>query len=321
MRARRRAIRGHHGVRRAAGDRETNARAAAHRRTGLRHRRTAHDTRRDRTSDRTAIEQATNCSALVTIVDDAHRLDDATLLLLERLAKRASALQLMLVVTARAEERASQPRLAASLARIEGAAAGFAMRLMPLPDAELEPAIFEAVRGIKPLTARDRDALLARAAGSPYFVEELLRAYVDGISPATPSPTLAAAIVERFRGLDPVAQSVLRVAAAIGRSFDIALLARIVAIDEATLFVALRSARDSALILETETGATFVHAIAREAIEGTFDPQEQRATHRELAALRGDAEIVERAGHALPTVSDVRSHAQWPRSRRTRQGG
>ncbi len=200
-----------------------------------------------------AIETTTSRSTLVTVVDDAHRLDDASLLVLERLAKRVVGLRLVLVVTARAEERAAQPRLAASLARIEGATAGFAIRLAALVAADLEPAVLEAVRGVKPLIARERDAILARAAGSPYFVEELLRAYVAGISPETPSPTLEAAIVERFRSLDPVAQSVLRIAAAIGQSFDIALLGRIAAIDETTLFAARRAARDAAVIVEPTT--------------------------------------------------------------------
>lgn len=62
------------------------------------------------------------------------------------------------------------------------------------------------------------EAVLARADGNPFFLEELIRAIAESSTETLPE-TLVAMVNERLDGLDPVARRVLRAASVFGETF------------------------------------------------------------------------------------------------------
>ena len=148
-------------------------------------------------------------------VEDTHWLDDASQLVLAKLAQPMPRPWLVL-----ATRRPSGPQLAPAATVLE---------LGPLPEEDARELALVAA-GDTALSEADLEALTQRAAGNALFIREL--AVSPGAGEALPE-TIESLLTNRIDTLQPADRLLLRHASVIGPSFDLDLLAETVA-DEAT---------------------------------------------------------------------------------------
>jgi predicted ATPase/class 3 adenylate cyclase len=144
------------------------------------------------------------------LVEDAHWLDDASQLLIRRLAQPAPRPWLLCVT-----RRPGGPSIAGDGATI--------LELHPLPD-EDSRSLALAAAGDHALSEKELGELTARAGGNPLFMRELIASPPGDDSVPETIETLLTA---RIDTLAPDDRVLLRHAAVIGRTFDLDLLAAI----------------------------------------------------------------------------------------------
>jgi DNA-binding SARP family transcriptional activator len=143
---------------------------------------------------------------VAVLIEDLHWAQGPLLELIERLATDVSG-PLLLVTTARPDLWEAQPWWGRSATAVELAplAAGDAARLLDdLAGRELAPEL--------------RHAVLERAEGNPFFLEELLASLVEGGVPTLPD-SVRALLAARIDILPPAEKSALQAAAVVGRTF------------------------------------------------------------------------------------------------------
>jgi class 3 adenylate cyclase/tetratricopeptide (TPR) repeat protein len=145
------------------------------------------------------------------LVEDAHWLDDASQLLIRRLAQPAPRPWLLCVT-----RRPGGPSIAGDGAIV--------LELQPLPD-EDSRSLALAAAGDQALSEKELGELTARAGGNPLFVRELVASPLGDDSVPETIETLLTA---RIDTLAPDDRLLLRHAAVIGRTFELDLLAAIV---------------------------------------------------------------------------------------------
>ena len=164
------------------------------------------------------------------------------------------------------------------------------LRLGPLTRKASE----ELVREVLGARARKDivDGIIDRAGGNPFYLEELLRAVVEGRGDALPD-TVLAMIEARLERLDPAARHVLRAASVFGqvfwRSGALSLLGG--AISGADLDERLGELEDKELVIERdpsrfpgENEYTFRHALVRDAAYSTLTSEDRALGHHLAAA-------------------------------------
>jgi hypothetical protein len=164
------------------------------------------------------------------------------------------------------------------------------------PLTETETAALAAAATDRKLDASAHAALYRETEGHPLFVVEMARAGlpaevgVAGMEGAAVGPSsgmpvrMRAVILARLRQLTPTAQHVVRVAAAIGREFDVDLLFDSADLDEPELVGALDELWRRRIV--REQGANrydFSHDRIREVAGGDVAPAERRLLHRRIA--------------------------------------
>jgi class 3 adenylate cyclase/tetratricopeptide (TPR) repeat protein len=149
------------------------------------------------------------------LVEDTHWLDDASQLVLAKLAQPMPRPWLVL-----ATRRPSGPPLTPAATVLE---------LAPLPEEDARELALAAA-GDTALSEADLEALTDRAAGNPLFIREL--AVSPGAGEALPE-TVESLLTNRIDTLQPADRLLLRHASVIGPSFDLDLLAETLA-EEAT---------------------------------------------------------------------------------------
>ncbi|MFE1602034.1 AAA family ATPase [Methylobacterium sp. ID0610] len=219
---------------------------------------------------------------VVMVVEDAQWADPTTEELARLIIDRLAGRRLLLLVTARPEYRpAWADRTGVRPLTLTGLDAG---------EAE------ELVRGVamdRPLAARARRAIVARADGIPLFIEELTHAVLevrDGAGPevsrvpATLQDIIMARI-DRLGGAKPVAQ----IGAALGRTFAGTMLRRVADQPEADLAAALREIVQAGLLSQGDgpDGATyqFKHALVQDAAYESLLRSSRRTLHARIAAV------------------------------------
>src|SRR3954452_12276775 len=145
---------------------------------------------------------------IIVLIEDIHWADPALLELLEDVADRTLG-PMLLLCTARPELTARRPTWGAGRRSHTG------LVLEPLATRESELLIEQLVG--RPLETRDRQAILARAEGNPFFLEEIIRTRRDATQ-AIPD-SVQAALAARIDLLPSDEKGVLQAAAVIGRVF------------------------------------------------------------------------------------------------------
>ena len=225
------------------------------------------------------------------VLEDLHWADPDTLDLVRYLAGALVDAPVLLVATAR--DDVTRPALARLATDV---------RTLPLHrlDAEGVAALAAACRGA-PLSAAEREELVARADGLPLLVEELL-----AVGPTRVPPSMAGLVAGRLAALPPSAQQVV-LAAAVVDDTDWRLLAAIADPSggghgatnevEGAVVAALRAAADVGLLVVADGRLRFRHALTRDAVLATLLPPERAALAARAARVldgRGDRALAAR---------------------------
>jgi predicted ATPase/DNA-binding CsgD family transcriptional regulator len=187
----------------------------------------------------TFLEVISGQHVLVLILDDLHWADTASLDLMLHLAYYQSNRHLLILGAYRENEVDGNPALARTLAELSRQRVLTTVVVDPLSATEIGMLAFGRHGGT--LSKSVNVLLHAQSEGNPFFAEELLDDWIEcgaikqendqwvAVAPlghALP-PTIAGAIRQRFTRLAPAVIDHLRVAAIIGRSFDLSLLAMV----------------------------------------------------------------------------------------------
>jgi predicted ATPase/DNA-binding CsgD family transcriptional regulator len=228
--------------------------------------------------------------ALVLVLDDLQWADDATCDLLVHLVRRSRSVPLLVVGAYReAEENAAFGRAMAELNRLRRLVT---VRLRPLAEHDTRTLASGLLRG--DLAPEAATMLHRHGEGNPFFEEELLRALVEGgvlvprgggwdlmTEPARLLPPgILGAVRLRLGRLAPEVVDVLRVAAIVGRRFQVDLLAAVTSLDAEELETHLFAAARAGLVRpEPDGGYAFTHDKIREAVASEVGHTRRRRLH------------------------------------------
>ncbi|MCU1550384.1 MAG: Fimbriae protein [Glaciihabitans sp.] len=213
------------------------------------------------------------------LVEDLHWADELSLDVFERLPEALRAASSMVVMTYRSDELYPQTVLRQWRARLLERRLAEEVRLTRL-DLDDTARMSEGITGVV-AAATWIESLHGRSDGIPLHVEELI---AGGSQNGVPE-TVAEAVVTRAGLLSAETRSVVAVAAVIGRSFDIDLLASITSSSPASIDAALRELMARHFIRARSDGSNFDfrHTLIREAIYDDIPPNRKRELHGSVA--------------------------------------
>jgi class 3 adenylate cyclase/DNA-binding CsgD family transcriptional regulator/tetratricopeptide (TPR) repeat protein len=254
------------------------------------------------------LADVTRHAPLLLILDDLHWADRPTLQLLDHLVRSARLGHLCLVGTYRASAAEMGQELREMLPELVRRP-GVARLALGGLDRRAVRSLVEAVAGhevdvaLEPLVAH----LEAQTGGNAFLLGELWRHLVDVgclarrggrwviVAPlaGVGSPESVREVVgHRLASLPETTRALLELAAVVGRSFELRLVAAAAALDEVTAFDALEPAIEARLIDDAD-GARFqfAHALVRQSVEDALAPGARRRHHLaigESLEVRGD---------------------------------
>jgi DNA-binding SARP family transcriptional activator/tetratricopeptide (TPR) repeat protein len=216
---------------------------------------------------------------VVLVLEDVQWAGPGTLAALSFIAKRLRGQRILVIVTLRHGE--SEP---ASALRRELCASGYA-RTIVLGPLSRDEALDALARLRDPPEVSHAAALVTRSDGNPLFLTELLREY-----PENRGVTLGAIgdlVQSRLERATAGTQSIARVAAICGATFDVDLLRAVLGWSDDALIDGLAELLARGFVRSTashERGTyAFTHALVREAIGEGATPDEARRVHRIVA--------------------------------------
>ena len=233
---------------------------------------------------------------LVLVVEDLHWADASTCGLVSFLARAIREDRVLLLVTVRSEELDPARPISVLIGELTRLPHAERLVLAQLGRAEVA-ALVAAITGVAP-SARLTGRLMQRAAGNPFFTEELLAAGPDALNlPASVCDVLAARVVR----LPPAGQRVLGAASVLGRAMPHQLLAAVA--EAADLDEGLAAAFSHRLLEPRGDEYRFRHPLIQETVYARLMPPARQALHARAATalteLRPPAEPASHAGHAV----------------------
>lgn len=232
------------------------------------------------------LHAAAEPAGLLAVLDDVHRADPASLLLLHHVAGQLRGSRLLLLATHDDTAAIDLPG-GPSVERIT-------LRRLPLE-------AVTAIVGNAAHAARVHEL----TGGNPLFITELARDLADGRPLGVPAG-VRDAVARRLARLSPRCRHELRAAAVLGTAFDVAVLAAVVGRPLLECLVPLDEATAAGLLEPDDAPGQhrFVHALVRDTVEATLPAGERVRLHR--AAI--DA-ITRHAGDRLdPYLVDLARH-------------
>ncbi|MBL8954580.1 MAG: AAA family ATPase [Myxococcaceae bacterium] len=242
---------------------------------------------------------------VVLLLDDLQWLDEATVAAVDAALRSARGLPLLVVATARPEVRTRFPQLWARHGLVEVGLTA----LSPEASAALVRAEAEGRVG-DDVVAR----LVERGGGSPFLLQELVRAARDGHDAA---PASALAVLElRLSSLAPHARRLLRAGSVFGETFDAAgVEALLGAAEHATTLALLPELVDADWLVEQSNGRyTFRHSLVREASYAMLVPEDLALAHRlalDWLEAQGTPDAAVLAAHAERAGQPERAARHW----------
>jgi hypothetical protein len=208
---------------------------------------------------------------LVILFDDLHWGDRASVELVDATLRNLSDRPILVVGVARSEIHERFPELWRDRGRHE-------LRVGPLSRRAAEALVRE-------LMGKPEPSLAARAQGNAFFLEELVRAHLEGKGDALP-PTIVATVEARLGALDPEARAILRAASVYGQVFWTGAIAALIGRPSADVADWLATLVQAELVTARE-GARFAgeaelefrHALVREAAYATLTDDDRALAH------------------------------------------
>ena len=254
-----------------------------------------------------AILRAASHQPIIVLLEDLQWVDPSSSLALDALATRSPGARLLLIATTRPQGR---PAWAAPGRCI-------LIELSALSETTASAMLDELLGHTRDLT-RLRSRILARAEGTPLFLEEIVRSLREGsLTEDVEIPSSVRAILaSRIDRLPSQRRRVLQVAAVLGRQFAPTLLAQVMVMPLPALNAEL-SKLDAAGLLQIlhvpgHEEVTFCHALTHaEAYEGLLQSRRRELHAQVLEVLR-----TSHAGEADDTPEQLAIHAlraeRWP---------
>src|SRR3954468_11835849 len=221
---------------------------------------------------------------LMFVVEDLHWADRSTLDLVTLLVRALRGVRVLVVVSFRSDEIHRGHPLRPLVTGWERVRSVRRIELQRFTAEEVAGQL-EAILGAP--APRDLVELVYdRSEGNAFLVEEILGAVQTGADPDELPFSLRDVLLARAERLTPSTQSLLRVAAAGGRSVPDRVLAAVAGLDERSLDEALREAIEHRLLVVDEAGHGYVfrHTLTRDAIYGDTLPRERVRIHSAYAA-------------------------------------
>jgi predicted ATPase len=243
----------------------------------------------------TFLDAISTSHALVLALDDLHWADTASLDLLCYLTYHQSNAHLLMLGAYRESELDRNPALARTLTELSRQRVLTTVVVGPLSATELDMLAISKYGGS--LSPGVNLLLHAQSEGNPFFAEELLDGWIESgalsqehqqwvavapLAHALP-PTIVGALRQRFARLAPTIIDHLRVAAIIGRSFDLSLLAQVEEQEvEAVEECLLEAARVRLIRVDQQGGFLFSHDKIRECIYSEVSTSRRRRLHERI---------------------------------------
>jgi tetratricopeptide (TPR) repeat protein len=290
----------------------------------------------------TMLRNAAARRPLVVVLDDLHWADEASLRLLQFLARELGPARLLLVGTYRDVELRRGHPLADTLAELSRHRATERVLLHGLDAADVERFITETAgvpspRGLAEVVHRETE-------GNPFFVHEVVRLLAAqgklarAGAPRSWSLEIPQGVKEvigrRLDRLSPSCNEALGVASVLGREFDLPVVARVADKPEIALLEALDEALSARVVVEVKEAMgryRFSHALVRETLYDDLSAARRVSFHRAageaLDRSSGEiegprlAEIAHhyfqsvQAGDAERTLAACERAAEWARTR------
>ncbi|HWD00940.1 MAG TPA: AAA family ATPase [Amycolatopsis sp.] len=212
---------------------------------------------------------------LLVVLDDVHEADASSLRLLAETAATVRTARVVVVATARDDDRAWLGR---TQARADLLGRALCLPVGPLTGDDVA-ALVTAAAG-RPATDAEVRAIVARTGGEAFFVTELVRHGTDGPVPAS----VRAVVHARTAALPEACANALAAASVLGVRFRLDVLAELTGTGLADIRAVLGDA--AAFLGSLEAGsATFRHQLLRDALYGAIPPAERAALHAAAAAV------------------------------------
>lgn len=235
---------------------------------------------------------------ILLVVEDAHWADASTRHLIRYVLAQGFHGPVHLVISYRADDLHRRHPLREALAEWVRLPGVRRIELEPLAESEVVDLVRLRMRGV--LAPDDLRALVQRAAGNAFYVEELLDAGLDDHRSTLPE-TLSDLLLIRLDRLDESTRRLVRAASVTDGREGFAALAAAAGLTDIELDVALGNAVDHKVL--RRTGADdygFRHALLGEALRDDLLPGERRRIHAAfLSALDESAPPATVARHAL----------------------
>jgi DNA-binding winged helix-turn-helix (wHTH) protein/tetratricopeptide (TPR) repeat protein len=255
------------------------------------------------------IEAATHDTPLVLLLDDLHEAQEPALLLLRFIASELRDARMLLLGTYREEALAGLGPARDLLAALGHES--HPVRLVGLT-------VDEVTKLMQGIAGQQLPGELARfvhttTAGNPLFVDEMVRVLIaeqrldlDSAKSARIPLGVQEAIQRRLKPLGEAAGDVLSIAAAVGRKFDLPLVARVAGSSARQILDALSPAISSGIVEESgEPGSyCFSHALLREVLYEELTTSARTALHARVG------EALENLGrfHAQGALATLANH-------------
>jgi DNA-binding SARP family transcriptional activator len=243
---------------------------------------------------REAIEQSAMQSPVMIVIDDAHWADASSLRLLRFLSVELRDVPAVAVVAFRNTEPTATPAFADTLAEMSRRAGVDRLPLSGLSQRD----VADLLRQTTDLAGPEVDGialrLQQRTNGNPFFVTELIRLMqsehrlesADVAETAGDVPLAVADVIRRrIARLPDDVQTVLGVAAVIGRTFDLGVLAHACGLDVERTLEVLEVALATRIAVADEPGRyRFTHALVTETLYADLAPARRVRLHARVAS-------------------------------------
>ncbi|MCZ8518543.1 MULTISPECIES: diguanylate cyclase domain-containing protein [Paenibacillus] len=271
---------------------------------------------------------------LTLFLDDLHAADPGSMHLIRRMLTDYEIPYLLIIGASRPAEEGEIPALQSILERpgaprVNLRTAG----LHPLREDELLELVAESL-GIPEAVCVSLSRLLFRKTrGNPFFALQLLQLLrrdrllrYDGekgewtwdeerIERFELPASAAGLLIRSIRGLPARAQELLQLAAAVGRSIPLGILAEAYGGSADSLKAPLRVLIAEGLLYKSEGGVTFTHERVREAAYALMDPERLAAAHAAIGeVLLGSMEEAEREERVFEILGHYHAAAGGPGS-------
>ena len=216
---------------------------------------------------------------LAIIAEDHQWMDEASAALLTRFGRETGQRDWLVAASSRTE-------LAEAFRRVD-----IGIHLEPLSDAEARSLVVAATEAA-PLRPHDLESILARGAGNPFFLGEIVRSARDTGTVGDLPEALDVLVRTRIDRLAAVPRQVLYHASVLGRTFRTVVLEELLEADDLSLTATTRTALADYLEDDGDTRLRFRDALVRDVAYEGLSYRRRRALHaRAAAAIEGLAGV------------------------------